>query len=132
MFATYVISRSSTLISIISNRPRTYNAELLFQHQRPLVVERRGQLVDVNGKLCNQPRLRVVYYCYRDVSEYPTFTKRLIDQRVTSGRTTSLAVEITGFPTPTVHWLKDGQPIKETNNLQVYTIILIVFVLQQH
>lgn len=107
------------------HRPRVYNAELLFHHQRPLIVERRGQQVDINGKICNQSRLRLVYYCYRDVSEYPTFTKRLTDQRVTSGRTTSLAVEITGFPTPTVQWLKDGQPLKESENREVSCRICI-------
>lgn len=85
-----------------------------------MIIERRDQQL-------NHPRLRLVYYCYRDVSEYPTFTKRLVDQRVTSGRTTSLAVLITGFPTPTVQWLKDGQPIKETENLEV----TIVFCLEK-
>lgn len=82
-------------------------------------MERPGKQVEVNEKICYQPRLRLVYYCYRDVSEYPNFTKRLIDQRVTSGRTTSLAVVITGFPEPIVRWLKDGQPIKETENIEV-------------
>lgn len=42
----------------------------------------------------------------------PKFIKPLNDLKVVIGQPLNLEAQITGFPSPEIHWFKDGVPIR--------------------
>lgn len=55
-----------------------------------------------------RPRLRLVYYCWRDLADHPQFTQRLKDASGSVGHNIALRVRVAGFPECEVRWLRDG------------------------
>ncbi|KAL8623451.1 hypothetical protein ACOMHN_061964 [Nucella lapillus] len=49
----------------------------------------------------------------------PTFTRRLLDQRVSPGRTARFECLMLGIPLPDVQWQKDGKPVQPSDKLRM-------------
>ncbi len=50
----------------------------------------------------------------------PAFTQSLQDQTIQEGEKFILQVKINGQPKPQIMWYKDNQPLRNTNDRQVY------------
>ena len=52
----------------------------------------------------------------------PDFIQRLISKEVAEGDSLRWEVKVTGDPTPTVTWLRDGQPIPNCDEVRLITV----------
>ncbi|XP_076459478.1 uncharacterized protein LOC143292788 isoform X2 [Babylonia areolata] len=66
-----------------------------------------------------EPRRRAAEAEEVEYSFPPTFTRRLLDQRVAPGRTARFECLMLGIPLPDVEWQKDGKPLKPSNKLRI-------------
>ena len=49
----------------------------------------------------------------------PNFEKKLHDVELNVGKAAKFDASVTGIPTPTVTWHKDGQPIESNDNIKI-------------
>lgn len=62
--------------------------------------------------------------CKLTVQEAPTLhiSEELISQKLTVGSTWTLSVSFTGYPKPTIKWLRENEEVKETKHIKIKTV----------